>query len=103
MKLMKLYSSLHTLQSKSLTFDRIVDWFGNPDYGLGLPIAFIMAFLATAAQLIGSIFLFVGLATRWVSIPLMVAILVAVFSPHCLYQFYCFSSVLASSLVLIIF
>jgi putative oxidoreductase len=41
-----------------------------------------LAFLATAAELVGGIFLLVGLATRWVSIPLMVTMSVAVFSVH---------------------
>jgi putative oxidoreductase len=41
-----------------------------------------LAFLATAAELVGGIFLLLGLATRWVSIPLMVTMLVAAFSVH---------------------
>jgi putative oxidoreductase len=68
--------------TKYQSFEGIVDWFGNADYGLGLPFPFVLAFLATAAELVGGIFLLVGLATRWVSIPLMVTMLVAVISVH---------------------
>jgi putative oxidoreductase len=109
MKLMDLYMPLHKMLDKSLAFEGIaplllrlylapvmiqggwtkyqsfsgiVDWFGNPEYGLGLPFPVVLAFLATAAELVGGIFLLVGLATRWVSIPLMVTMLVAVFSVH---------------------
>jgi putative oxidoreductase len=109
MKLMDLYTPLHKLLDKSLafegiaplllrlylapvmiqggwnkyqSFEGIVDWFGNADYGLGLPFPFVLAFLATAAELVGGIFLLMGLATRWVSIPLMVTMLVAAFSVH---------------------
>jgi hypothetical protein len=45
MKLMKLYYLLRKLQNKSLTFDRFVDWFGDTDYGLGLPFLIVLVFL----------------------------------------------------------
>ncbi|PKG99143.1 DoxX family protein [Paraglaciecola sp. MB-3u-78] len=109
MKLMDLYMPLHKMLNKSLAFEGIaplllrlylapvmiqggwtkyqnfagiVDWFGNADYGLGLPFPVVLAFLATAAELVGGIFLVIGFATRWVSIPLMVTMLVAMFSVH---------------------
>lgn len=63
-------------------FDDIVMWFGNPDWGLGLPMPWLMAFLATAAELGGAVLLLFGLATRWISIPLMVTMLVAAFTVH---------------------
>jgi putative oxidoreductase len=83
--LLRLYLAPVMIQggwTKYQSFEGIVDWFGNADYGLGLPFPFVLAFLATAAELVGGIFLLVGLATRWVSIPLMVTMLVAVFSVH---------------------
>ncbi len=109
MSLLNLYNPLHKLLDKSLafegiaplllrlylapvmiqggwtkyqSFEGIVDWFGNADYGLGLPFPLVLAFLATAAELVGGILLLIGLATRWVSIPLMVTMLVAIFSVH---------------------
>lgn len=63
-------------------FDSTVQWFGNPDWGLGLPLPGLMAFLATAAELGGAFLLALGLAVRWISIPLSVTMLVAIFSVH---------------------
>ncbi|MDX1455845.1 MAG: DoxX family protein [Gammaproteobacteria bacterium] len=63
-------------------FENIVEWFGNPDWGLGLPFPFLMAALATAAEVGGAIALALGLATRWASIPLMVTMLVAAVTTH---------------------
>ena len=83
--LLRLYLAPVMIQggwTKFQGFDGIVDWFGNTDYGLGLPFPVILAFLATAAELVGGFFLLLGLATRWVCIPLMVTMLVAVFSVH---------------------
>jgi uncharacterized membrane protein YphA (DoxX/SURF4 family) len=68
--------------NKYNSFDSTVDWFGNPDWGLGLPIPWLMAFLATATELGGSILLLFGFATRWISIPLMFTMLIAIFSVH---------------------
>lgn len=83
--LLRLYLAPVMIQAgwtKYQGFAGIVDWFGNYDYGLGLPFPMLLAFLATAAELVGGIFLLLGLATRLVSIPLMVTMLVAVFSVH---------------------
>ncbi|MCA6062556.1 HvfX family Cu-binding RiPP maturation protein [Thalassolituus marinus] len=63
-------------------FDQVVEWFGNPDWGLGLPFPWLMAFLATASEVAGAVLLTLGLATRYISVPLMITMLVAVFSVH---------------------
>lgn len=63
-------------------FESTVNWFGNPDWGLGLPLPWLMAFLATAAELGGSILLVFGFATRWISIPLMITMIVAAITAH---------------------
>jgi uncharacterized membrane protein YphA (DoxX/SURF4 family) len=62
--------------------ENVIAWFGNPDWGLGLPAPFLMAWLAVGAEVLGAIALLVGLGTRWFAIPLMVTMLVAVFSVH---------------------
>jgi len=67
---------------KLAAFDSTVDWFGNPDYGLGLPFPSLMAGLATWVEIIGAVLLFLGLAVRWVSIPLMATMFVAAVSVH---------------------
>ena len=62
--------------------DSTIEWFGNPDWGLGLPFPTLMAYLAAYTEAIGALLLLIGLATRWISIPLMVTMLVAAFAVH---------------------
>ena len=52
--------------------DNTIEWFGNPDWGLGLPFPALMAYLAAYTEAIGALLLLLGLATRWISIPLMI-------------------------------
>ena len=68
--------------SKLNSFESTVAWFGNSDWGLGLPFPFLMASLATAAELIGAVLLTLGLLTRLISIPLIITMLVAILSVH---------------------
>jgi len=63
-------------------FEGVVEWFGNNEWGLGLPFPTLMAGLATAIEIVGAFLLLLGLATRWISIPLMITMLVAIFSVH---------------------
>ena len=63
-------------------FDNVVEWFGNSEWGLGLPLPGLMAFLATWTEVIGAVLLLLGLAVRWISVPLMVTMLVAIFAVH---------------------
>ncbi len=63
-------------------FDNVVNWFGNSDWGLGLPFPTLMAGLATGAEVIGAVALLIGLGVRWMSIPLMITMVVAVFANH---------------------
>lgn len=63
-------------------FDNIVAWFGNSEWGLGLPFPEVMAFLATSAEVGGAILLLLGFATRWATIPLMFTMIVAATSVH---------------------
>ena len=63
-------------------FSDTVAWFGNPDWGLGLPFPALMAGLAVATELVGAALLLIGLATRLVAIPLMFTMLVAAFTVH---------------------
>lgn len=67
---------------KLLHFSDTVAWFGNDDYGLGLPLPGLMAFLATATELGGAALLALGLATRWISVPLLITMVVAAITVH---------------------
>jgi len=62
--------------------DSTIEWFGNPDWGLGLPFPSLLAHLAAYTEAAGAVLLLVGLATRWISIPLIVTMLVAIFTVH---------------------
>ncbi|MFT7108421.1 MAG: putative membrane protein YphA (DoxX/SURF4 family) [Psychrobacter glaciei] len=68
--------------NKVADIESVIQWFGNSDWGLGLPFPELLAWLATLTELVGAILLVTGLAVRWISIPLMVTMLVAVFSVH---------------------
>lgn len=67
---------------KLANMDSTIDWFGNPDWGLGLPFPELMAWSATLTETAGAILLVTGLAVRWISVPLMVTMLVAIFTVH---------------------
>lgn len=60
----------------------IVNWFGNEDWGLGLPMPWLMALLAAWAEFFGGILILLGAFTRLMAVPLMVTMLVAAFSAH---------------------
>ncbi len=69
--------------SKKLSdVEGIAEWFGNPDWGLGLPFPLLLAWLATLTESLGAVLLLVGLGVRWVSLPLMFTMLVAAWTVH---------------------
>lgn len=57
-------------------------WFGNPDWGLGLPFPELMAWMASLTEAGGAILLFFGIAVRWISIPLLITMIVAAVTVH---------------------
>jgi len=68
--------------TKIRSIDSTIAWFGNPDWGLGLPFPTLMAYMAAYTEALGAVLLGLGLATRWISIPLMATMLVAAFAVH---------------------
>ena len=62
--------------------DNTVEWFGNTEWGLGLPLPWLLAHLAAYAETVGAVLLLLGLATRWATIPLIVTMLVAALAVH---------------------
>ena len=67
---------------KFQNYEDMVSWFGNADWGLGLPVPALMVFLAASAEFVGGLMLLIGLAVRWFTIPLMISMLVAITSVH---------------------
>ena len=60
----------------------VVAWFGNPEWGLGLPFPHFLAFLVGWLEFIGGWLILIGLATRIVAVPLMLIMLIAATSVH---------------------
>jgi uncharacterized membrane protein YphA (DoxX/SURF4 family) len=68
--------------NKLRDMDGTIAWFGDPDWGLGLPMPTLLAWLAALTEAGGAALLLIGLAVRWVSIPLMVTMVVAAVTVH---------------------
>ena len=83
--LLRLYLAPIMMQAgwnKLSHFEDTAAWFGNPDWGLGLPMPEVMAALAAGTELFGGILLIAGLAIRFISVPLMVTMVVAAVTVH---------------------
>jgi len=56
----------------------IAEWFGS----MGIPMPMLNAYLSATAEIAGVILLPLGLATRFISIPLMFTMVVAIITVH---------------------
>lgn len=63
---------------KFASFDNTSAWFASMDF----PLPDVMTFLAASAETVGAVLLLIGLAVRWITIPLMITMLVAIFAVH---------------------
>ncbi len=79
MRLVLAYGFYITGTKKLENFQGIIDWFRD---GLHLPYPEINAYLATGTECAGFVLLFLGLFTRLISIPLIITMLVAIFTVH---------------------
>ena len=68
--------------NKIAGFESTVEWFGNAEWGLGLPFPTLMAGMATGTEIIGAVLLLIGLGVRWITLPLIFTMLVAIFKVH---------------------
>ena len=68
--------------NKITGIDNVAAWFGNPDWGLGLPAPVLMAWLAALTEFLGGIALVLGLGVRFAAIPLMITMAVAAVTAH---------------------
>lgn len=68
--------------AKFMADPNIVSWFGNSEWGLGLPFPALLANLVILVEFAGGWLLVVGLFTRLISIPLMFTMIVAATSVH---------------------
>ena len=63
---------------KLKNFSGIVEWFTS----MGMPLPKLNALMATGTETAGFVLIFLGLATRIISIPLMVVMIVAITTVH---------------------
>lgn len=68
--------------NKLMHFEDMVAWFGNPDWGLGLPVPAVMVSLTIIAELIGGVALLAGWFTRIFAFMLSITMLVAAKTVH---------------------
>lgn len=83
--LLRLYLAPIFIQAgwnKLKAFDDTVAWFGNADWGLGLPFPELMVSLAAGSEIVGGALLIPGLAVRFAAVPLMGTMVVAIFTVH---------------------
>lgn len=67
---------------KIASFSSTVDWFGNPEWGLGMPLPWLMVLLTITVEVLGALFLLFGFGVRLITIPLMVVMVVAAVTVH---------------------
>ena len=67
---------------KLSNMDGTIEWFGNAEWGLGLPFPTLLAYMATYTEIFGAIFLLFGFALRYISVPLLATMVVAAVTVH---------------------
>ncbi|OAI23278.1 hypothetical protein A1355_21920 [Methylomonas koyamae] len=67
---------------KFANFTDTAAWFGNAEWGLGLPAPYALVFLVAFVETFGALFLMFGFATRVISLPLSVIMVVAAVTAH---------------------
>lgn len=67
---------------KFANFTDTAAWFGNAEWGLGLPAPYVLVFLVAFVETFGALFLLFGFATRVISLPLSIIMVVAAVTAH---------------------
>jgi uncharacterized membrane protein YphA (DoxX/SURF4 family) len=78
----QLYSEEVTGFMSIMADPNIINWFGNTEWGLGLPFPALLANLVVIVELFGGILLLFGALTRLISIPLMFTMIIAATTVH---------------------
>lgn len=78
LRLILAYGFYEPVMNKIGNVNGIAEWFASMNF----PLPLLNAYLATATELAGVVLLTVGLGTRLISIPLMIVMLVAIFTVH---------------------
>ncbi len=67
---------------KLAAMESTIAWFGNPDWGLGLPFPALLAWLVALLETGGAMMLLFGVGVRLIVVPLMLIMIVAALSVH---------------------
>lgn len=78
LRLVLAYGFFNPALMKIKDINSIADWFES----INIPLPILNAYLATGTEVFGVIFLTLGLFTRWISIPLMITMIVAIVTVH---------------------
>lgn len=78
MRLVLAYGFWGPAMMKWHNMDGIASWFGS----MGIPFPTLNAYLSATTEVTGSILVLLGIGTRLISIPMMVVMLVAIFTVH---------------------
>ena len=77
-RLVLAYGFYEPAMLKWSNMETTVAWFSS----LGFPLPYFMTFITASVEIIGVVLLVLGFFTRYISIPLMVIMLVAIFTVH---------------------
>jgi putative oxidoreductase len=72
------YGFYETAIPKWSDIDSVAGWFAS----MGIPFPTINAYMAASTEILGAALLILGLFTRLISLPLIVIIIVAIFTVH---------------------
>jgi len=78
LRLILAYGFYEPAMNKWSGIENVANWFGS----MGYPLPTFSAYLAATTELLGVILLFLGLGTRIIAVPLIVVMLVAIFTVH---------------------
>lgn len=78
MRLILAYGFYTPALNKWADIGAIADWFG----GMGLPAPLFQAYLAATTEILGVFLLTLGLFTRYITLPLMITMIVAIKAVH---------------------
>ena len=78
LRLILAYGFYNPAMMKLKDVNAIGDWFDS----MGYPLPYLNAYMATITEGLGVILLILGLGTRLISVPLMITMLVAIFTVH---------------------
>jgi putative oxidoreductase len=72
------YGFWEPAKTKWKNIEGVVEWFGS----IGIPAPAFNAYLAATTEVVGVFLLILGLGTRFISIPLMITMVVAIKTVH---------------------